>query len=671
MFSQTLIDLNREKLERALRVGLVEHSSEEVRQNLFRMRNVEWGEKPEERSAAIRALPEDLQAFIWNEIQMSKIDWRYWATRYCKLVDSKGKMSILNPWPSQEMLLALLAKKELETLSSMERRDFKEFQLKLAAIVLKARQLGFTVISESILVHAVCFFSNTRAVIASDHPDNSLKLWQVALRMYEHLPPWMQPIKDAKVKATNLHLSDLDSDIIVGSGNQKTTLGQGITLDMAHLTELASWIPENTQALDADLLPAFKSSQKHHSILVMESTAEGGKGNYFHDIYQAARTGRTFFSPLFVGWFAAPEKWRMDPYGVTVSPIAKLYAEKIEREWAVKLTRDQVAWYSLNREEAEVRGNLATFLQEFPSTPEEAFQSGKKSAFTPEVRLRLRNEAKEPLSALKWDKFKRKFSKIDKSLLAGGISEGEEESVLLLWELPTPGSLYIVGVDVSYGDERGDSSAIEVIRVGSRWIPDEQVAEWRGIISPVDLAELVWFIGHMFADKEEGFPAKVAVETNPGSPGLVTQTELQKRGYPNFYVMRQPNRTGGGWTTRIGWWTTPGTRPMLTENGVQAIEKGTLKINSRWFVDEMDQFVVNVSAAGNKKLEHSPGEHDDRIMSLFIARYVAHEMDSQKLAEDRLEALERRNRPPEETIQFQQLGVSWEQAMRMWEEANF
>jgi hypothetical protein len=608
-------------------------------------------------ASTVASLPEDVQRYVVNELNLCKIDFRYWLRRYCVILDATKRLSPLaNLWPGQERLLALLGELEEKDPS----RPFKG-----RVIILKARQLGQTAIAEALLAHQVFLQPHTQAVVASDHPDNTLKLWQTILRMYDNLPPWMRPVRDAKPKATNLHLSELDSDIVYGSGNQKTTLGQGMTVDCAHLTEVSTWIPECTIGIDADLIPAFKSSQKHHTFIILESTGAGARGNWFHDQFQAAAKGLNSFSPLFLAWYMRPD-WQQDATGMTISDETLDMAGRVKRETDKWLSREQLAWWQATKQDYESKDLLEVFYQEFPSTVDEAFQTGFRSVFSIRLRAKMRDSVKKPWKVYRWDNSTKTFRLAD--LESWWLSEDSEKwhNHFVMWEKKRQHFLYTIGVDASHGIEGGDNAAIEVLRVGNRFNPDEQIAEWCGSIDPVDLASVVWRIGHLF--NADGFPAMVAVEVNPGSPGQVTQVELMRRGYPNFYRWRKPLRADGKVSSEVGWWTTPGTRPYLTEDGVHSIKNGDLLINSIPFIGEMGTFVNIGLERGKKVLAGAPGCHDDRIMALFIALETSHRDDYANLAEERRKIQEQKNRPPEEVIQFQAMSEPFEVLMARWEE---
>lgn len=669
MYSRKIINLQRSKLERALGFGLREYSPAEIEDFSYRMRKVEW--EPGQTEATIRSLPEDCQEYIFNEYHLCKLDFEYWCSRYAKVISDKGTAVAIKPWPSQRELLHRLA--------MSEEKQWIETgvpEVKIPIILLKSRQVGGTVMSEALIAHLTLFSTNTRSIIASDHPDNSLKLFRVFTTILDKLPGWMKPVLDARVKANNIHFSELESDVIVGSGNQKTTLGQGMTVDAAHLTEVSTWNEENCHAIDADLRPAFASSRKHHSLLIFESTGAGAKGNWFHDQFQAAREGRSQFDHLFVGWFMCPDKWARKADGITFSEETMNMAIRVERESGVVLSKEQMAWWQTEKQDYESRGKLEVFYQEYPSTPQEAFQTGLRSVFTLDTRMRIRDACKAPQAVYEVDL----ATTSDKRLRNVSVGDwlrsddpSKAEGKLIIWEQPQRGFLYVVGVDASYGIDGGDPACVQVLRVGNKWLPDEQVAEYWGMISPMDLCTPVELVGKIYTDKIDGMPAKLAIEVNPGAPGGTTQAELLKRGYPNFYRWRSPRVAGGPMDMRVGWETNMSTRNQLVDRGVDAVKKRELIINSPFFVDEMDSFTTTYTQAGSRKVEHAPGYHDDRIFALFIAFYVSHEGDMSFIADERRRMWEMMDAPPEKVQQLQNVmatcapGQDWDYFMAEWE----
>ncbi len=641
-------------MEAELKFPLIEHSPGKVQDFLQKMRKVEWDAETGEPS---RELSDEEQRFIVNEIYFSRISFPYWCQRYATVLTDRKRLSPLIPWPSQEKFFEAIAAEEVALYQNKEAKKIK-------IILLKSRQVGGTAASEAILAHMVFLNPRTQGIIASDHPDNTQKLWQTLIRMYDNLPGWMRPHREVKVKATHLHLDRIESDVIAGSGNQKTTLGQSMNIDVGHLTEVSSW--DHANYIDEDLMPAFDSSWKHHSILMLESTGAGMHGNWFYEKFDAAMKGYNRMRPVFIAWYMRPG-WRTSDHGVVFVQQTLDMAERVKRETGLVLSREQLAWYQLKRRELESEGKLELFFQEFPSTVEEAFQTGLRSAFPIELRAKLRDECRTPMAVFDVNTVSKKLKRLDVDEFQKDPLPSKADGKLIVWEWAKPGSITLVGVDASYGMENGDSAAVEVLRVGNTRQSDEQIAEWRGICSPMELASVCEIIGNVFRDKVTGLPAMLAVECNPGSPGVVTQTELMRRNYLNFYVWRRPLRADGAFSKEFGWWTTIQTRPLMTEMGVEYIKKGHLLINSPFFIDEMGSFVNTDMLKGKKRLGHAPGHHDDRIIALFIALYIAHEHEMGSMAEERRRSAELKDAPPERIVELQSLGLPWGQALEEWE----
>jgi hypothetical protein len=355
----------------------------------------------------------------------------------------------------------------LDALALEEERQSDAPSCKIPIVLLKSRQVGGTVIGEALIAHLVFLNANTQGLVASDHPDNSLKLYQILTRMYDAFPGWLRPNIEGRVKGTHLHFPALDSDVIVGAGNQKTTLGQGMNVDIAHLTELSTW--EFPGYIDEDLLPAFNSSRKHHSVILMESTGAGAKGNWFHDHFQAAWHRETSFSAIFAAWFLRPNN-RLVADGIEFKPATLGMAERVKRESSIELDREQLAFYQITRRDFEAKDKLDVFFQEYPSTVEEAFQTGLRSVFPIDVRSRVRDSVKTPIGVFEVNIDTKKLRKVNLEAWLQDESGTKYDNTLVMWALPERGSMYICAVDASYGV--GPSKYSESGRLGvktNRW----------------------------------------------------------------------------------------------------------------------------------------------------------------------------------------------------------
>lgn len=673
------------KMERALGLDLRSYSFSEVEGFEHRLREVTWEPGLD---TVLATQPEDVQAYILNELALSQCDWRYWSERYCKISNDAGVIVPVRLWPSQEKVFELVQQQELKAFIDWQDGAKLSMQAKIWIIIAKARQLGLTVIGEDLVAHLTLLFSNTRSIIASDDiRTNSPKLYRVFNMMYNNMPKWMQPPCTANVKAVNMHFGAIESDLVVSGGNQKNTMGQGMTIDAVHLTEMSTWRDDVARGIEEDLKPAFKSSKKHHSIFIIESTGKGGKGNYFYDQWDACVKGVGHLAPIFIGWHSCPEKYERRDDGIVIGDDVLSLARRLKEEQNVTLTKEQLCWYQFEKRAAEATGDLQIFLQEYPSSAEEAFQFGLRSVFPIEVRNKIRNEVRRPLAVydINWAarrlkvepmgdrspiEYQQQGRGLDVDEWLNSADDSKADNRLIIWEMPKRGYVYTVGMDVSYGHDGMDNSAIQVVRVGNRWAEDEQVAEWSGNRNPAELDIPAWIMGNLYVDAYEGVPAKMAIETNEGSPGILVQTKLLERGYGNFYVTRRRDRIGGGYTKSIGWHTNVSTREPLIHMGVDAVKKGILTLNSTGTLKEMDTFVVTMTTEGKRKIEHAPRYHDDRLIALFIAYSAAHDGDTSVVADERARFYERMKQPTEKKVrQYQLLPVSAEQVNEMWEQS--
>ena len=641
MYDPKLTEANRVKLEAELSLELPYWTYQDVQQWGIRLRDAFDIDGNQ-----LRVLAEEEQHFITSCRLLAQIDFRFFLTRFCLILTEQKKLEPIIPWPSQEKLLRVLGEEEA--------RQAPYGSCKIPVVLLKSRQVGGTVIGEAIVAHMVFLNPNTQGLIASDHPATSLNtLFYTLTRVYDNMPRWFRPAIDGRVKGGHLHFNELDSDVLVGAGNQKNTLGQGMTLDVVHLTELSTW--EFPSSIDEDLLPAFNSSMKHHTVALLESTGAGAKGNWFYEHFMAAWNKKTSWRAVFAAWYLRPS-YRLRSEGVEFAPHTRDMAKRVKQETGQELDKEQLAYYQFTRRDLEQKGELEKFYQEYPSTVEEAFQTGVKAAFPLELRSKMRDKVKLPLVVAEVNLAKQKLVKVELDGYIKSEDPTKWKDRLVIWEMPKKGKLYVVSVDASHGLDE-DNAAVEVVRVGDKNSPDEQVAEWCGDLPPGDLAIVAGVVGRIFRDKDADLDALLAVEANPGSPGTTTLLVLEQMGYTNLYISQVAHGTLGQTRQVYGWWTTAATRPLITNVLVEYLKKEQVQINSPELIGEMGSFVKKQTPGGTIRLEAFAGYHDDRLMALGIGLYIAHEDDIVVMADERRRSEETRLKlqTPTKKVQFWQL----------------
>ena len=228
--------------------------------------------------------------------------------------------------------------------------------------------------------------------------------------------------------------------------------------------------------------------------------------------------------------------------------------------------------------------------------------------------------------------------------------------VLQVWERPRRGHRYILGADVSDGLGK-DRSVCDVLRMGTIDEPEEQVAQYvSDTITPKAFAYIIQSIGNLYK-WPDGREAMAAIECN--THGLSVQDTLQLHlGYRNFYIWEVLDQADPQkrFTTRMGWMTTPRTRPILLDqfhNGIVSLDPLTgfsdLRINSTLTIDELRDFQTEGALW---EAEAARGAHDDCIIGLAIAHFVAWRLS----AGEREPLEDRRRRRREEKLRAAKYG---------------
>ena len=181
-------------------------------------------------------------------------------------------------------------------------------------------------------------------------------------------------------------------------------------------------------------------------------------------------------------------------------------------------------------------------------------------------------------------------------------------NALWIWKEPVVGHKYIMGVDVSRGDSE-DFSSFQIVDFDTM----EQVAEYVGKLPPDTMAEIC----HKWATIYSCF---VVIDIT-GGMGVSTSRKLQEMNYRDLYV--------DGVDLSNKWKYDPKAMdkiPGLNFNNkrVQIIAsfeeamRHKFRIYSSRLYNEMNTFVYI-----NGRPDHQKGHHDDLIMSLAMATYVA------------------------------------------------
>ena len=180
---------------------------------------------------------------------------------------------------------------------------------------------------------------------------------------------------------------------------------------------------------------------------------------------------------------------------------------------------------------------------------------------------------------------------------------------LWIFKEPVNGHKYVMGVDVSRGDSE-DFSCIEIIDFDTR----EQVLEYVGKIPPDVTAEIAYKWGTMYN-------AYCVVDLT-GGMGVSTARKLQELGYQSgLYIDNVDTSNKWKWDPKVNE-KIPGInfnnkRVQIISSFEEAVRHGFTVYSSRLY-NEMNTFVYI-----NGRPDHQKNHHDDCIMAISMALYVA------------------------------------------------
>lgn len=457
-------------------------------------------------------------------------------------------------------------------------------------IVLKARQPGISTLCEALLLTTALTRPFSQSMLIAHLDESAEQLFAKILFMLERLPEDLRPrFKTPRKDRLQLDCMpcldgqvDLRSSILVGTASGQE-LWRGLTLQMAHLSEFASF--PFPQELLLGLLQAIPATPE--TCVIIESTARG-MGNVFHHEWMRAESGESGFTPVFIPWYDLP-----DIHTIAVPTPFILEAEEQALQAEYGLSDQALAWRRF-KIAADAGGNLDYFHQEFPTTPSGAFLVTGQPCFPIRVLQEMYDVARteEPKRG-RWNS--------DRGFLP--LRGGE----LAVWRAPVPDHDYILSADPSSGviSKESDPACLQVFDR----ITEEQVAEWHGHAPPSELAQIAMGIGKWY------HTALIAPELN-GGHGYAMLDVLKGDFYPRLYVYTRTDKLKGTVSNFLGWETNHRTRTLMIDTLHWALVNRTVLIRSPECIREAMEF---------QRIHDRPQglDHDDRIMAFMIA-YRAH-----------------------------------------------
>lgn len=485
------------------------------------------------------------------------------------ILDKDLRVSRLNPnWAQREYLA--LAERQLTTTG------------RIRIIVLKARQLGISTITEALLFTLAFTFENYKAMVIAHEVPASQNLLAMTNRY------WMTyPFHDAfstKFQGKNqLQWNETGSSILVATAGNKA-VGRSATIHAVHASEVAFWPdPEVAMLGLRQTIPSTPGT-----VIVLESTANG-MGNYFHAEWEAAEAGDSEFETLFFPWHRHPE-YTASAIGLPYHSLGQLDEEE-KALVAMGISDDRLAWRRWAIRNL-CQNDLLKFKQEYPATPDEAFIASGTNVF-PAPKL---NAVYEPQPGMRGQL-------IEDATRVRFIPR--DDGPLTIYKAPnrnTDLGRYVVAGDPTRTTQ-GDFACVQVINRRTL----EQVAEWRGRIDPVSFADVIFMLGRYYNN--------ALVSTEIEGPGYSTIGALLTKNYPHVFARSRPDNLKPP-TDSYGWSTTMQTKNQMIGWLLRAVVDESIKIHSKTLYGEMKNYVT--LNGGGYGPSDSKG-FDDTVMAMAQA----------------------------------------------------
>jgi hypothetical protein len=254
-------------------------------------------------------------------------------------------------------------------------------------VILKARQRGFTTVIQLDMLDDCLFTPNLSAGVIAHSLTDAKAFFKDKIKFaYDNLPFEFQRIVPAENDSADSLRFGNGSSIRVGVSLRSGTLQR---LHVSEYGKLCAKYPDRAKEVKTGAFNTVHVGQQ----ITVESTAEGRGGGYY-EMVQAARKLADAHQPLtaldfkfhFYAWWT-DEGYVLDGDVIETAEMAE-YFEALGQD-GIRLTREQKNWYI---KKAGQQGD--DMKQEFPSTPDEAFDVALEGAYLATQMRKMRAEGR-------------------------------------------------------------------------------------------------------------------------------------------------------------------------------------------------------------------------------------------------------------------------------------
>lgn len=550
-----------------------------------------------------------------------KHDFEFWAYSCVKIQDKLTK----------RLIRFELNKGQRDLLSGYEEQRLEHKPIRI--VLVKARQWGGSTLTQIYMLWLQLFhYENWHSAIIAHQKNPSVLIRNMMIKTLNRYPREFGEFSFDAIagSVSTRYIPQRGCEISIGTAEEPDSV-RSSDLAMAHLSECAFWPQTATKSGD-DLAQAIYATipDVPGTFICFESTAKG-IGNFFHEQYLASITGNSQFKMVFVPWF-----------------LINIYQLKVENkkgfvqtltpyewwQWRQGATIEGIYWYRSYK--AWKKYTDFQMRSEFPTTPEEAFQTKAGKYFTQEEIEVARSTIADPvfIGDIKGDSLVGENSLRNIRLIQEGTGSSNELRIFSLPEHESEDRVtdrYIVIVDVGGRSHTSDPSVITVLDRIALMDPFgalEVAAEWTGHIDPDRLAWKAAQLGLFYDD------ALLVIESNTlesrekkhldlvtyEGDHFYTVLEEIKEFYPNLYARNSaPEATIEREDIKYGWHMNKKTKYLAYDRYSSALRNNEFVERSQHAVNEMEWLLISPDG----KINAIAGKHDDIVDTRAIGIYVA------------------------------------------------
>lgn len=243
-------------------------------------------------------------------------------------------------------------------------------------IILKARQLGISTFCSLLFLDTCLFNDNVNAAIIADTRDIAKEIFVDKVKFaYDNLPQWVKQLAPAyRDNVNELRFAN-------GSVFRIGTSVRGGTLQLLHITEFAKTCVEDPKKAEEIVTGALNTIQAGQFVCI-ESTARG-KDGHFYDMVKECMAHEQAGKQLtqmdwklwFFPWWQHPD-YKLADIDIVIPQELEKYFASLENDHHIFLSPEQKSWYV-----KKARDQGDNMKREYPSTPDEAFETSNEGYF--------------------------------------------------------------------------------------------------------------------------------------------------------------------------------------------------------------------------------------------------------------------------------------------------